>query len=312
MATAPVRAAGAVLWRPAPDGPGDIDSGGIDSGGIATGGIEICVVHRPYRSDWSLPKGKLDGAEHPLAAAVREVLEETGVHGEPQLRLPEVGYALPDGTPKTVEFWLMRAGDGPAAEPVDPTEVDSVRWLSPADAVARLSYPDDRRLVEHVAALPPVTAVTALVRHAHAGKRSEFDGNDALRPIDADGRAEAETLGLVVSLLAPRRLFAATPLRCKQTFEPLAARLGLPIVTDSAFAEPAELDEVPARAKLAAARLTELRAGPRAAVCSQGKVIPSMLAELAGAADNEPYRTPKGTGWILTWTGDRLLALSRI
>jgi 8-oxo-dGTP pyrophosphatase MutT (NUDIX family) len=294
LTTAPVRAAGGVLWRPAGDG------------------IEICVVHRPYRADWSLPKGKLDGHEHPLAAAVREVLEETGVHGEPQLRLPEVAYTLPDGTPKTVEFWLMRAAAGPADAPMDPTEVDTVLWLSPADACAKLTYPDDRRLVEHVAALPPITAVTALVRHAHAGKRSEFPGNDALRPIDEQGRAEARTLGLVVSLIAPERLFAATPLRCKQTLEPLAERLGLPIVADAAFAEPADLDEIPARAKAAAARLTELRDGPRVAVCSQGKVIPSLLAWLDGAADREPYRTPKGTGWILTWSGDRLLALSRI
>jgi 8-oxo-dGTP diphosphatase len=294
LTTAPIRAAGGVLWRPAGDD------------------IEICVVHRPYRTDWSLPKGKLDGDEHPLAAAVREVLEETGIRGEPQLRLPEVAYTLPDGVPKTVEFWLMRAADGPAAEPMDPTEVDSVRWLSPADAVARLSYPDDRRLVEHVVTLPPVTALTALVRHGHAGKRGEFAGNDALRPLDPQGRAEAELLGLLLSSIAPRRLLAATPLRCRQTLEPLAARLARPIVTDGAFAEPADVDEVPARAKAAAARLSELRDGPRAAVCSQGKVIPSMLMMLAGADDPAPYKTPKGTGWILTWSGDRLLALNRI
>ena len=294
MPTPPIRAAGGVLWRPAADG------------------MRICVVHRPYRADWSLPKGKLDAAEHPLTAAVREVLEETGVRGEPQLRLPEVAYTLPDGVPKTVEFWLMRAAEGPAADPMDPTEVDTVLWLSPAEALARLSYPDDRRLVEHVAALPPVTAVTALVRHAHAGKRSEFRGNDALRPIDGRGRAQAETLGLVVSLLAPRRLVAATPLRCRQTFEPLAARLGLPIVTDSAFAEPADLDGIPARVKVAAARLAEVRDGDRAAICSQGKVMPQLLALLDGAEDPRPYRTPKGEGWVLTWSGDRLLGLSRI
>jgi len=292
--TKPIRAAGGVLWRPDADG------------------MRICVVHRPYRADWSLPKGKLDAAEYPLAAAVREVLEETGVRGEPQLRLPEVAYTLPDGVPKTVEFWLMRAADGPAVDPIDPTEVDTVLWLSPAEALARLSYPDDRRLVEHVAALPPVTAVTALVRHARAGKRSEFHGNDALRPIDERGRAQAETLGLVVSLLAPRRLVAATPLRCRQTLEPLAARLGLPIVTDSAFAEPADLAEIPARVKVAAARLAQLRDGDRAAICSQGKVMPQLLALLDGAEDPTAYRTAKGDGWVLTWSGDRLLGLSRI
>jgi 8-oxo-dGTP pyrophosphatase MutT (NUDIX family) len=290
----PIRAAGGVLWRPAGDG------------------IEICVVHRPYRADWSLPKGKLDGGEHPLAAAVREVQEETGVHAQPQLKLPEVAYMLPDGAPKTVEFWLMRAGDGPAAGPVDPTEVDTVVWLAPADALAKLSYPADRQLVEQVAALPPVTAVTALVRHAHAGNRDEQDADDHLRPIDEQGRAEAETLATVLSLIAPQRLVTATPLRCHQTLEPLATRLYLPIAADAAFAEPAAGDDVPARAKLGATRLTELRDGPRAVVCSQGKVIPPLLASLDGVDDPEPYQTPKGKGWILTWSGDHLLALSRI
>ncbi|BCJ54641.1 NUDIX hydrolase [Actinoplanes sp. NBRC 14428] len=289
-----VRAAGGVLWRPAGDG------------------IEICLVHRPYRADWSLPKGKLDGSEHALAAAVREVLEETGVRAEPQLRLPEVAYTLPDGVPKTVDFWLMRAGDGPAADPQDPTEVDAVVWLSPGEALDRLTYADDRRLVEHVTTLPPITSLTVLVRHAHAGRRKDFAGPDPLRPIDDRGRAEAETIGVAAALFAPRRLIAATPLRCRQTLEPLARTLGLPIVADGAFAEPGDAAEIPARVKTAAARLVELRDGERTAICSQGKVIPGLLASLDGADDPEPYRTAKGDGWVLSWSGDRLVGLSRI
>ncbi|WP_067505380.1 NUDIX hydrolase [Actinoplanes sp. TFC3] len=291
----PVRAAGGVVWRP------------------AGGDIEICVVHRPYLADWSLPKGKLDGSEHTLAAAVREVLEETGLRAEPQLRLPGVAYTMAGGVPKTVDFWLMKAAEGAAGEPMDPSEVDEVRWLAPPDALARLTYPDDRRLVEHVTGLPPVTAVTLLIRHAKAGKRKEFNGDDALRPIDERGRAQAETMGVVAELFAPQRLVAATPLRCRQTLEPLSARLDLPIVTDSAFAEPAEGDEPPARIKGAADRLVELRAaGPAVAICSQGKVIPGLLALLEGAQDPAPYKTPKGEGWVLTWSHDRLVALSRI
>ncbi|MEV8505516.1 NUDIX hydrolase [Actinoplanes sp. NPDC051475] len=289
-----VRAAGGVLWRPAGDG------------------VEICVVHRPYLADWSLPKGKLDGSEHSLAAAVREVFEETGVRAQPQLRLPEVAYTMANGVPKTVDFWLMRAGDGPAADPQDPTEVDAVLWLPPREAVARLTYPDDRRLVEYVVKLPPVTAVTVLVRHAHAGRRKDFAGNDALRPIDDRGRAEAETIGVAAALFAPRRLIAATPLRCRQTLEPLARTLGLPIVTDAAFAEPGDPEDVPARVKAAAARIVELRDGERAAICSQGKVIPDLLALLDGAEDPAPYKTRKGDGWVLSWSGDRLVALSRL
>jgi 8-oxo-dGTP diphosphatase len=287
-----VRAAGGVLWRPAGDG------------------IEICVVHRPHLRDWSLPKGKLHGDEHPLVGGLREVLEETGVRGHPQLRLPEVCYVLPNGVPKTVDFWLMRADDGPATTIADADEVDGLTWLAPAEAVRRLSYPDDRRLVEHVAGLPPVTGVTVLVRHAHAGDRKAWHGNDNLRPIDDRGRAQADGLGVLLALFEPHRLYAATPLRCLQTLQPLADKLGLPIVTDSAFAEPDTADEVPAKVLIATARLAELRSGGTAAICSQGKMMPPLLAGLRCVEDPAPYQTPKGGGWLLTWSGDRLLALS--
>ncbi|MGX6604102.1 NUDIX hydrolase [Micromonosporaceae bacterium Da 78-11] len=289
----PVRAAGGVLYRPAGDG------------------LEICLVHRPRYDDWSLPKGHLDGGEHPLAAAVREVLEETGVAGTPQLRLPPVAYDLPDGTAKTVDFWLMRADerDGPVQ---DTAEVDSIAWVPLAEAAGRLSYPDDRALVEHVAGLPPITAVAGLVRHAHAGERKKWTGNDALRPVDAQGRQQAERIGAVLALLRPARLFAATPLRCKQTLEPLAAATGLPIVVDGAFAEPPEAQDAPAKAKSAVPRLLDLRAGGVPVICSQGKVMPWLLAALAEVDDPEPYKTPKGDGWLLTWSGETVLGLSRL
>ena len=47
-----VVAAGAVVWRPDPAHPGE---------------VEVCAVHRPRYDDWSLPKGKLDRGEHLLA-----------------------------------------------------------------------------------------------------------------------------------------------------------------------------------------------------------------------------------------------------
>lgn len=290
-----VRAAGGVLWRP---GTG--------------GGIEVCVVHRPYLRDWSLPKGKLDGDEHPLAGALREVLEETGVRGHPQLRLPDVSYVLANGVPKTVDFWLMRADDAPAAPIADADEVDQLVWLPSAEAVQRLTYPGDRGLVEHVAALPPVTSLTLLVRHSHAGERKAWNGNDNLRPIDESGQAQADGLAVLLALFEPTQLCAATPLRCKQTLQPLADKLGLPIVTDSAFAEPADLAELPAKVRVALTRLADLRGGATAVVCSQGKVIPPLLAALAGGDEPAPYKTPKGTGWVLTWSADRLLGRSRL
>jgi 8-oxo-dGTP diphosphatase len=285
-----------VLWRPAADGDG----------------IELCVVHRPYLQDWSHPKGKLDGGESSLAGAVREVLEETGVRGIPQLRLPDVSYVMANGVPKTVDFWLMRADAAPPGPIADTDEVDEVAWLSPAAAIERLSYPDDRRLVTFLGTLPPVTGATVLVRHANAGERKTFKGNDNLRPLDDSGQVQAGGLAGLLPAFEPKALYAATPLRCKQTLQPLADKLTMPIVTDSAFAEPATVDEVPAKVKVALARLAELRPGPTAVICSQGKVIPPLLATLEKAADPEPYKTPKGGSWLLTWSADRLIGLTRL
>ena len=143
-------------------------------------------------------------------------------------------------------------------------------------------------------------------------ERKKWSGNDALRPIDALGQQQADGLAIVLALFAPRRLYSASPLRCKQTLEPLADRLELPIVIDSAFTEPAETDDVPGKAQLAATRLAELRDGGTPAICSQGKLIPPLLAALEGAEDPAPYKTPKGGGWVISWSGETPVALSRL
>jgi 8-oxo-dGTP diphosphatase len=266
----------------------------------------VCVVHRPRYDDWSLPKGKLKAGEHPLVAAVREVWEETGVRGIPQRRLPTVRYTLPSGEPKTVDFWSLQA-TGPAVAPQP--EVDEVAWLPVEAAAARLTYPAD---VDVLAAFEPATYALPLVRHAHAGRRDTYWGPDEARPLDALGRAQAAALAPLLALFLPERLLSGTPKRCVQTLLPTAALLDLPITVDSAFDEPPPGETAEQRAALAAARLRELAgSGTRAAVCSQGKVIPRALAALAGG-DKDDFRTPKGEGWLLAFTGNRLTGADRL
>jgi 8-oxo-dGTP diphosphatase len=109
----------------------------------------LAVVHRPRYDDWSLPKGKLDAGELLPETAAREVREETGFAVSLGGFAGRYQYQVTTG-PKAVFIWEMTALDK-QAEPDD--EVDDLAWLSPAEAVDRLTYRLERDLVRRVA--PP-------------------------------------------------------------------------------------------------------------------------------------------------------------
>ncbi|HET8661685.1 MAG TPA: NUDIX hydrolase [Micromonosporaceae bacterium] len=293
-----IRAAGGVVCRESPAGP------------------QICLVHRPRYDDWSLPKGKLLDRETPLAAAVREVGEETGLRAAPVVSLSCVGY-LSRGVPKVVDYWAMRVVASAGFTPGP--EVDQVRWATPAEALSLLTYPHDAEVVDRYARLPPLAGVVVLVRHAAAGERGSWPGPDAARPLDAEGTAQAAALRHTLGLFAPERLVSAPARRCVQTLAPLAAALGLTVEVDAAFAEDTFVGEArtgdataagtaaPAAdhtANAVAAAAGRLRACSTArstVVCSQGAVIPPVLAALSGAGTADRYHTPKGGAWLLSF-----------
>ena len=66
-----------------------------------------------------------------------------------------------------------------------------------------------------------------LVRHARAGDRAEWVGDDAHRPLDAKGRKQAKRLAKRLDELGATRLVSSPALRCVQTFEPASKRLGV-------------------------------------------------------------------------------------
>jgi 8-oxo-dGTP diphosphatase len=121
---------------------------------VAAGGVvmrkgpqatEIALVHRPRYDDWSFPKGKLDPGETFEQAALREVLEETGLVCRLGPELSFATYTDHKGRPKIVRYWLMAVIDDPGFEPND--EVDELRWVEPAQAPELLTYSRDRKLV---------------------------------------------------------------------------------------------------------------------------------------------------------------------
>ena len=100
---------------------------------------------------WVLPKGNLDEGEPPADAAVREVLEETGVHGRLVEKLGDVKYVYTwDGERifKIVSFYLLRAGRGRIGEIEEAmrVEVAEARWLPLAEAPRLLAYGGEREM----------------------------------------------------------------------------------------------------------------------------------------------------------------------
>ncbi len=102
--------------------------------------MEILLVHRPRRQDWSLPKGKLRPGEDALRAALREVREETGLRCAVGPELPGTAYLDRKARDKNVRYWAMMPLSGRFKRNA---EVDEVRWMPVDEAAVLLTNDHD-------------------------------------------------------------------------------------------------------------------------------------------------------------------------
>lgn len=83
----------------------------VSSGGVVVFGNTILLL-RKYNGDWVLPKGRVEKGEKLHTAALREVLEESGVKGEIIQYIGKVNYKYKNLKEdeivlKTVHWYLM-------------------------------------------------------------------------------------------------------------------------------------------------------------------------------------------------------------
>jgi 8-oxo-dGTP pyrophosphatase MutT (NUDIX family) len=134
---------------------------------LAAGGVvldrtdvpdRVLVVHRPGYDDWTLPKGHVDPGERIAAAALREVLEETGVPARIVRPGGTTEHAVQVGARtaiKQVHWFVMEPLDStdPATRPSD-SEVDRSEWWSTATALDELTHAGERALLASILTNP--------------------------------------------------------------------------------------------------------------------------------------------------------------
>ena len=131
-----------------------------------------------------------------------------------------------------------------------------------------------------------------LVRHAKAGERRLWTGDDTLRPLSKKGWKQSELLAQRLAKLSPGLLCSSPYVRCVQTLEPLAKRLGVTIETDQRLGDGESVEPV---FELLA------EAPDHSVLSSHGDMIPATLMALEdlGAKLRTPPDWRKASVWVL-------------
>lgn len=113
--------------------------------------VEVALIHTGKR--WGLPKGHVEEGERVEETAVREVREETGLLGKIDRELGEISYSYrgksrggrPVRIAKRVTFFLLEYLEGEVHG--HDYEVDEARWFPLSEALAKLSFATEQKMM---------------------------------------------------------------------------------------------------------------------------------------------------------------------
>jgi 8-oxo-dGTP pyrophosphatase MutT (NUDIX family)/phosphohistidine phosphatase SixA len=287
VATTPVLAAGAVVWR------------------VIDGKTKVLLVHRTQHKDVSLPKGKVDQGETLPETAAREILEETGLEVILGAPLGVVEYTLPNGRDKIVHYWSAEVNDHllELAKFTPNDEIAALEWLPIGKAAKKLSYAHDRevvdRLRERLKAKTARTFAIIAVRHGKAVPPGTWDGPDSSRPLMHRGTDQAAQIAGGLAAYAPERIISSPAARCLATVAPVSQLTGLPIRQEAGISQDAYQAGQDTVGQVVR---KSLKRHQSAVLCSHGPVIPDLIAEVALQLEAQPDSTLRRAGNL--GTGD--------
>ena len=130
-----------------------------------------------------------------------------------------------------------------------------------------------------------------LVRHARAGSRGRWKGDDALRPLSKVGRSQADAIARKLGR-KPIEVICSSPfVRCVGTVEPLATKRKLTVETSDALAEGAPVSQ--------ALRLLEKVQDRESVLCTHGDVVEDLLDHFGRhGVKLRDHRMEKGSIWV--------------
>lgn len=115
---------------------------------VRDGRAYVALIATRNRTRWGLPKGAVAEGETSEQAALREVLEETGLTAEIVKPLDTIEYFFRAGDTlirKKVDFYLMRYISGTLTPQL--SEVDDVQWIELASALQHASFDSEKKLL---------------------------------------------------------------------------------------------------------------------------------------------------------------------
>jgi 8-oxo-dGTP diphosphatase len=166
-----------------------------------------------------------------------------------------------------------------------------------------LSQPEAAALqlpLSPVACIPYRAPVTVyLIRHAHAGDRSAWSGDDRLRPLSPRGHAQAENIARFLGERPITVIRSSPAIRCLQTVAPLARVLMSTVKSDARLNEGSDAE--------AALALIDEFVDLEIALCSHGDVIPDLIGLLQSkGVPTEGRDCEKGSIWQLDREGSTI------
>lgn len=248
----------------------------------------VALVHRVKYEDWTFPKGKVDPGETLAETAVREIKEETGLKIKLGVPLSTMTYAIDKSKTKVVHYWAARVSEKAVADskfkPND--EISEVVWLTVEKAFSRLSYQQDRDLLQGVVDLRKngmlKTKPLIILRHAAATPRADYVGEDGKRPLLPDGKKQAKQLISLLSAYGPKRVFTSPWRRCRDTISPYAKSHRYKLIERGELSEVGNSKGPKRTAKVAKQLFTDARSS---VLCTHRPALPTITEVLANFAE---------------------------